>query len=102
MVYDGLTRKNIEVELVTVSDQVGEYTFLRCHYELDCQFLYRIETKGKTGKTLYKNSSYLNEKGRQTPPTGMDGATGHGWGGYVIGFMTQEQMDKSDLKIKNK
>ena len=99
-IYNGLTRTNMEVELVTVNETIGERIFTWCHYELNGERLYRIETKGKTGKSLYKNYSYLNGKGQQTTPNGMDGATGHGWGGSVIGFMTLKQIEMSNLKIK--
>ena len=99
-IYNGITRSMIEVDLVKKEEVISERTFVFCHYELNGERLYRIETKGRTGKSLYKKYSYLDSKGNQTSCTGSEGATGHGWGGSVIGFMTLKQIEESNLNIK--
>ena len=42
-IYNGLTRTNIEVELVTVIETIGNKEFSFCHYELNGERLYRSE-----------------------------------------------------------
>jgi len=86
--WDGLTGKYKDV---IVGD--GFYT------TLNGDKLFRIETKGRTGKTLYSNSFYLN-KGKENPVYGMNGSTGHGWGGKIIGYATESEIFSSSLKIK--
>lgn len=97
--YNAITNKNIEVELVTVQHTFGDRTVNFCHYELDGQILYRIETKGRTGKSLYANSGYVNSDGKMTSVTGSQGGTGKGWGGRVVGFLTKSQIDAYPVKI---
>jgi len=65
---------------------------------LDGEKLLRIETKGKTGKKLYSNDSYL-DNGKESPVFGMGGSTGHGWGGKIVGYATELEIS-SILKIK--
>jgi len=57
--------------------------------------LYRIETKGHTGRFLYPNSFYLDSKtGREKLVHGMDGATGRGWGGKIVGYATKQEIEQ--------
>ena len=99
-IYNGITNSKLEVELIQETEVLSNREFAFCHYELNGERLYRIETKGRSGKTLYRNGSYLDSKGNQTPCMGSGGATGHGWGGSVIGFMTLKQINESTLIIK--
>lgn len=63
--------------------------------------LYRIETKGRTGRSLYSNGYYLNpETGKESSVHGMDGSTGHGWGGQIIGYATKQEIESNQVKIK--
>lgn len=88
--WDGLSRKYREV---VAND--GAYSLI------DGTKLYRIETKGRTGKTLYAKSFYLSLlDGKERPVHGMDGATGFGWGGQIIGYLTKEEIEKYPVKIK--
>jgi hypothetical protein len=66
--------------------------------------LYRIETKGRTGLSLYSNGYYLDIKtGRENPVYGMNGATGRGWGGKIVGYATKQEIDSCPgLIIRNK
>lgn len=59
--------------------------------------LYRIETKGRTGRTQYRNGYYLHN-GKERAVYGSDGATGHGWGGRIIGYATEQDMISSNVK----
>ena len=86
--WDGITRKNKDV---IVGDDF--YT------TLNGDKLFRIETKGRTGKTLYSNGFYLNG-GKENSVYGMNGSTGHGWGGQIIGYATESEILSSSLKIK--
>ena len=63
--------------------------------------LYRIETKGRTGRSLYSNGYYLNsETGNESPVYGMSGSTGHGMGGRIIGYATNQEIKSFSVKIK--
>jgi hypothetical protein len=63
--------------------------------------LYRIETKGRTGRSLYSNGFYLNHKtGKENPVHGMDGPTGRGWGGQIVGYATKQEIESNPVKIK--
>jgi len=100
-IYNGLTHTNIEVEVITNEIVYPFGSFKTAWYELNGEKLFRIETKGKSGKSLYSNGNYLNaETGKQRQVSGMDGSTGHGWGGSVVGFYTLEQINNSTVKIK--
>ena len=100
-IYNGLTRSNIEVDIIVKEEILSFGTYKSAWYEIDGERLFRIETRGKSGKSLYKKINYLNQDTlKQNPVFGSDGATGHGWGGSVIGFMTLKQIETSNLKIK--
>ena len=99
-IYNGITNSRLEVELVKETEIFSGREITFCHYELNGKRLYRIETKGRYGKSLYSNCFYLDSKGNQEPCLGSGGATGHGWGGSVIGFMTLKQIEESNLNIK--
>lgn len=60
--------------------------------------LFRIETKGKTGKKLYRNGYYINKEGKEEQVYGMDGSTGHGWGGRVVGYLLESELEKYGVK----
>jgi len=78
-IIDNIKRRRLEVEQ-------SEY-----FYTLNGEKLFRIETKGKTGKSWYCNGCYIyNNKEQQ--PYGMGGATGHGWGGQIVGYLTEQEM----------
>ena len=85
--FDGITRKYREVE---ISDN--------CYTENGEQ-LYRVETKGKTGRVLYGNLFYLLSDGKERQIFGMGGSTGHGWGGLVAGYVTKEEAEKYGIRI---
>ena len=57
--------------------------------------VFRIETKGRTGKTMYRNLYYMSD-GHEIRVHGMDGATGKGWGGMICGYMTRSEIDAYD------
>jgi len=59
----------------------------------------RIETAGKTGTKLYTKFSYINANGSELPCMGLSGATGHGWGGQVQGYLTKTQISEIGIKI---
>lgn len=67
-------------------------------YTQNGEELYRIETKGKSGKKLYRNGYYLNNEGKEEPVYGMGGSTGHGWGGRVVGYLLKSELEKYGLK----
>lgn len=100
IIYDGITNKKLEVDIVVVEHILSVGVLKFAHYKLNGEMLFRIETKGRTGKSLYKNSSYLDANCNQRPVMGSDGSTGHGWGGRVVGFMTITQIEQSKLNIK--
>ena len=56
--------------------------------------LVRLETWGCYGKKVRPNRDYLSDTGKEFPVHGMDGATGMGWGGRIIGYCTEEQFNK--------
>ena len=87
--WDGLTRKYREVLVNN-----GYYTLI------DGTPLFRIETKGKTGKSLYSKSIYLFEDGKEISAQGLGGSTGYGWGGSIVGYLTKEEIEKYPIKIK--
>ena len=88
--WDGLSRSYREV---IAND--GFYCLI------DGTRLYRIETKGRTGKSLYSNDRYLNrENGKEIVVYGMGGPTGHGWGGRIIGYATKPEIEAYPEKIK--
>ena len=72
-----------------------------CFTTLDNQELYRIETKGRTGKVLYRNGFYVSvHTGKEIQVHGMDGATGRGWGGCIIGYATEEEIENYPVVIR--
>lgn len=85
-IFDALTKQYREV---TVADH---------YYTQNGKMIYRIETKGKTGKKLYKNGYYLNNEGKEEPVYGMDGSTGHGWGGRVVGYLLESELGEYGVK----
>lgn len=84
-IFDGLTKKYREVE---VSNE--------CYTE-NGEDLYRIETKGKSGKKLYRNGYYIND-GKEQPVYGMGGSTGHGWGGKIVGYILKSEFEQFGIK----
>lgn len=71
-----------------------------CYCLEDGTPLYRIETKGRTGKTIYLNGYYLDyNTGKENSVHGMDGATGHGWGGKILGYATEDEINSYKIKI---
>lgn len=60
--------------------------------------LFRIETKGRTGRTQYRNEFYLHADGKESSVYGAGGATGHGWGGQIIGYATEQDMINSSIR----
>lgn len=84
-IFDGLTRQYREVE-------VSEHCYTENGKEL-----YRIETKGKTGKKLYRNGYYLTN-GKEDQVYGMGGSTGHGWGGKVVGYILESEFEQFNIK----
>jgi hypothetical protein len=84
--YDAITRKYREVEI-----SGSQYTE-------NGQPLYRVETKGKSGRTLYATIYYISD-GKELPVYGMGGATGHGWGGRIIGYVTKDEAKANNIKI---
>lgn len=88
-VSNPITRKYIEVSV-----QEGYYI------DESGTALLRLETKGRTGTTIYANSHYLNNEGRQIQVYGMGGATGHGWGGTVVGFATLSEIKNSNMNVR--
>lgn len=54
--------------------------------------VFRIETKGRTGKVMYRNIFYIVDD-RELRVHGCDGATGRGWGGQICGYMTRKEID---------
>lgn len=54
--------------------------------------IFRIETKGRTGKVMYRNIFYIVDD-HEIRVHGMDGATGKGWGGQICGYMTREEIE---------
>lgn len=85
-IFDGLTRQYREV---VIKDNC---------YTQNGEKLYRIETKGKSGKKLYRNGYYFNNEGKEEPVYGMDGSTGHGWGGRIVGYLLKEELEKYGVK----
>ena len=85
--FDGITKKYREVE-------ISEHCYTESGDEL-----YRVETKGKTGKTLYGNLFYLYSNGKERQVFGMGGSTGHGWGGSIVGYVTKDDAEKYGIKI---
>ena len=61
--------------------------------------LYRVETKGISGKTLYSNGYYIEEH-KEMKVYGMGGSTGHGWGGSIVGYATEKEIKEYPVKIK--
>lgn len=66
--------------------EVGENAYM-CNGEV----LVRVERWGRSGKVLHGNYAYL-VNGKERAVMGMDGATGHGWGGVVVGYCTVEEL----------
>lgn len=67
-------------------------------YTQNGEELYRIETKGKSGKKLYRNGYYLNNEGKEESVYGMGGSTGYGWGGRVVGYLLKSELEKYGVK----
>ena len=58
-IYNGITNSRLEVELIQETEMFSNREFTFCHYELNDERLYRIETKA----TLIKYSvSLISEK----------------------------------------
>jgi hypothetical protein len=83
--YDAITRKYREVEISG------------SHYTENVQLLYWVETKGKSGRILA--TIYYISDGKELPVYGMGGATGHGWGGRIIGYVTKDEAKANNIKI---
>lgn len=87
--FNSITGKYIEVN-------VGEFAYVNLNGEL----LFRIETKGRTGKILYRNCFYL-DRGIESQVYGSGGSTGRGWGGSIIGYLTEKEIkERVDLEIR--
>ena len=86
--FEGISRRYITVS-------VEDNHFVNENGEI----LFRIETKGAYGKTLYRNSRYVVDS-KECSVYGMGGATGHGWGGQIMGYLTLAEIENSNLKIK--
>ena len=84
--FDAITRKYREVE---VSDS---------YYTENGEILYRVETKGRTGRTLYASKFYISN-GKETNVYGMGGATGHGWGGRIAGYVNLAEIEKYNIRF---
>lgn len=91
-IWNGISKEYEMVSVIT-TDVSG-------WYERDGVRLIRIETKGKSGKTMYRSPGYISPKGIECEVFGMDGSTGHGWGGKILGYMTEIEITESGLKIK--
>jgi len=87
-VWDGLSKT---YRIVNINDNF--------YSTMEGKKLYRIETKGKSGKTLYSNC-YYRENQKEMPIYGMGGSTGHGWGGEIIGYATEQEIKEYPVKIK--
>ncbi len=95
--FNGITSKYIDVE-VSSDEQF---------YTVGGEKLYRIETKGRTGTKRYANGFYLGHSNRMDPDSpivevdvyGMGGATGHGWGGRVLGYLTECECEQYGIKV---
>lgn len=85
-IFDGLTRNYREVEVAE-----GYYT-------QNGEKLYRVETKGRYGKKLYRNGYYINKEGKEESVYGMGGSTGHGWGGRIEGYVLESELEKFGVK----
>ena len=85
--YDSITKSYKELEV----NEKGFYTE-------NGEKIFRIETKGKSGKKLYTNGFYLNNKLQENPVFGMGGSTGHGWGGYIVGYLTEKECIEFGIK----
>ena len=83
--FDYITRRYRDVE-------IGDG-----YYTEGGEMLYRIETHGRTGKTLYRNANYI-QNGKELPVFGTGGSTGHGWGGTIKGYLTSEECDRYGVK----
>ena len=68
-------------------------------YYINDERVLRIETAGKSGKKLYTRYTYIDDKGYNFPCMGLSGATGHGWGGHVEGYLTKKQIEDLNIKI---
>lgn len=69
-----------------------------CYVDEQGNRLFRIETKGRTGKVQYRNAAYLNDNGREFAASGMGGSTGHGWGGSIIGYATEADLEGTNIR----
>lgn len=83
--FDNITRQYREVEI-----QEGFYT-------QDGQKLFRVETRGRSGKVLYRSQRYIRD-GKEVAPFGMGGSTGHGWGGSIKGYLLESELEKYGVK----
>ena len=87
-VFDRVTRQYRKVRVVDA------------HYVTENgEHLYRVETKGRTGTTLYALYGYIDQFGYERPVYGMSGATGHGWGGRIIGYVTREEGEAKNIRF---
>ena len=86
--FDGLYRRYINVTID------GGY-----YLNENGEILLRVETKGRTGKVLYRSSFYIMG-GKETQVYGMDGSTGHGWGGRIVGYATLAEIENYKEKIR--
>lgn len=76
-----------------------EYEIIDGAYFLNGERVYRIETCGKSGTKLYTRYTYIDKNGYNFPCFGLSGSSGHGWGGTIQGFLTQNQISDLDIKI---
>lgn len=84
-IFNGLTRRYETVE-------VGEFAYMR-----NGEALVRVERWGRSGKVLHRNDAYIRN-GKESAVMGMGGATGHGWGGMVVGYCTVEECVMYNVK----
>ena len=89
-IFDGLLRRYLNV----IKHEDGYYV------NESGEKLYRIETKGRTGKTLYYNGFYIMGS-CEMRVQGMGGQTGHGWGGRIVGYLILDEIRDYKGRIKH-
>ena len=77
----------------------SEYEVVDGAYYDNGERVLRIETAGKSGTKLYTRYTYIDKKGCNFPCMGLSGATGHGWGGSIQGYLTKKQIEDLGIKI---
>lgn len=101
MIFEDLRRRGTPYSVVRFTIQSMDDTKVVYQILVDYteggEMLYRIETHGRTGKTLYRNANYI-QNGKELPVFGTGGSTGHGWGGTIKGYLTSEECDRYGVK----